>query len=186
MEDNKLKSRELKQGFELLEALLNDEGMLEKPKEVLANIRDITVDEQQPFEKYMKDSIKATLEWDTKQSNTKDTVGVKTNLGINFESIDDILKAVNELKKKGYVKILNKEIVSGTFVKGSGLGTAKSFIEVVKQLKDEIEAAMQKKINDATDFKMLKKVKNSGIKLFSKAASARINKLLRSKKFSKF
>lgn len=181
MEDSKLKSRELKQGFELLEALLkDDEGMLEKPKEVLADIRDITVDKKQSFEEYMQKSIEATLEWDTKQSNTKDTVGVKTNLGINFESIDNILKAVNELKKKGYVKIQNKEIVSGTFVKGSGLGTAKSFIEVAKQLKDEIEAAMKKKINDATDFKILKKVKNSGIKVFSKAASARINKLLQS------
>ena len=45
--------------------------MLEKPKEVLADIGDITVDNQQPFEKYMKDSIVATLEWAKKKTILK-------------------------------------------------------------------------------------------------------------------
>jgi len=179
MEDENLKSRELKQGFELLEALLNDKGMFEND---LIIIGDITVDDQQPFEEYMQESIEATLEWAKKQSNTKDAVGVESNLGINLESIDDILKAVDKLKQEGYVKIENKEIVSGTFVKGSGLGTAGDFKRVAKDLVDMIPKEMTKLIEGTEDIVMLKKAKNSGIKTFSEAASARINKLLRSKK----
>ena len=80
-----------------------------------------------------------------KENNTKDTVGVESNLGINLESIDDILKAVDKLKQQGYVNILNKELVSGNFVKGLALGTAGNFKRVAKELVEKIPTAMKKR-----------------------------------------